>query len=280
MPAPSHDDEQVSHESAYHRVMDRITPRDAVEVTVSLEDTVLEVRYLGAGERYLAPDGAELVRVTKDGGVVASGTFGLIRVTTQVTSAPVRRDLAPRIDGSAQLASLISLLVILCSTFGMSLVGPRVRSLKLDDEVLRRTRVELHPPRQRAVRPSTRTTARTTEPRFEVVHANPFAEGQAWVGSYVCPQGRTALALRIEAVHGDAIQALFDFDFGGGRAMGRFELHGTFTAASGEATFEPGAWLLRPPGYYSVGMKGRVSRTVYEGAIVGAGCDGYTLRLR
>lgn len=162
----------------------------------------------------------------------------------------------------------------------MSLQGPRLRSLKLDGEVLRRTRVELHPPRHRAVRAPAPTTARTHERRFEVVHANPFAEGQTWVGSYVCPQGRTALALRIEAVHGDAIQALFDFDFGGGRATGRFELHGTFAAASGEAMFEPGAWLVRPPGYYSVVMKGRVSRTAYEGEIVGAGCDGYTLRLR
>lgn len=95
--------------------MERITPRDAVAVTVTLEDTVLEVRYLGAGERYLAPDGAELVRVTKHGSVVASGGFGLTRVTTQVTSAPVRRDLAPGIDGSAQLGSLLGLLVILCS---------------------------------------------------------------------------------------------------------------------------------------------------------------------
>jgi hypothetical protein len=109
---------------------------------------------------------------------------------------------------------------------------------------------------------------------------NPFAERRTWVGAYDCPQGRTDLALRIVDVHGRRVRAIFDFHHAPTDVAGQHLLAGTFDEQTGDVVFAPGAWIIHPDRYVTVGMVGRVSHdgTRFAGRIVSPGCGEFRLR--
>jgi hypothetical protein len=110
---------------------------------------------------------------------------------------------------------------------------------------------------------------------------NPFHPGDRWSGTYVCPQGSTELTLVIESVTGEDLDAEFDFDWVAGQASGSFHLTGTFDPITRRATFEPGAWIVRPgDNWYTVGLDGTVdvAARTYAGAITGPGCGAFALQ--
>jgi hypothetical protein len=110
--------------------------------------------------------------------------------------------------------------------------------------------------------------------------ANAFSPGDAWMGTYVCVQGLTNLALVVESVSGNSIDARFDFDWVSGSTQGSYELTGTYDPATREATFTPGPWVSQPDSSWSpVGMDGFVdlSGTTFSGNIQFAGCGAFAV---
>jgi hypothetical protein len=108
--------------------------------------------------------------------------------------------------------------------------------------------------------------------------SNPFTAGDAWMGTYVCEQGLTNLALVVESVDGNTIDARFDYDWIAGSTQGSYVLTGTYDPTTREATFTPGAWVLQPgPDWAPVGMDGYVdlSGLTYSGSITYAGCGAF-----
>jgi hypothetical protein len=108
----------------------------------------------------------------------------------------------------------------------------------------------------------------------------PFSAGDAWMGTYVCPQGLTNLVLAIESVDGNAVRARFDFDWVEQATQGSYELTGTFDPSTREATFTPGAWVSDPGStWYPVGMDGFVdlSGQSYAGSITSTGCGAFSV---
>lgn len=101
--------------------------------------------------------------------------------------------------------------------------------------------------------------------------------GGEWTGWYVCGQGRTNLVLRVTAVRGNRIDAVFDFDFRPRRTRGSFRITGTWDPRTRRITFTPGAWIERPAGWETVGMTGtvRADGSRYEGRITHAGCGAF-----
>jgi hypothetical protein len=107
---------------------------------------------------------------------------------------------------------------------------------------------------------------------------NPFSAGDAWIGTYECPQGLTNLAVVIESVDGNSMNARFDFVVGA--TPGSFELTGSFDPSTREATFMPGSWVSQPTsGAPAVGMDGFVdlSGQNYSGNITTMGCGAFSV---
>jgi hypothetical protein len=110
------------------------------------------------------------------------------------------------------------------------------------------------------------------------VSTNPFSSGDAWIGTYACPQGLIDLALVVESVVGNSVNARFDFAYG--TTQGSFELGGTFDPTSREATFTPGSWVSQPgSSWFTVGMDGYVDLggESYSGTITAAGCGAFAV---
>lgn len=95
--------------------------------------------------------------------------------------------------------------------------------------------------------------AQTRSPTAPVL---PFRSGEEWWGSYACGGEPTNLVLRIEAVDGPLVRALFEFEQPG-KARGSFRVLGEISQTTGEVTFHPTAWVLRPPGFVTAGLRGR-----------------------
>jgi hypothetical protein len=99
-------------------------------------------------------------------------------------------------------------------------------------------------------------------------HAPPPAQPRAseWVGTYVCPQGRTAVTLTIEhrctkTEHGNcAVDGVFEFGPSPENPRvphGSYRYAGTVTfAVTGEILLaaQPREWIDQPAGYTSVGF--------------------------
>lgn len=119
-------------------------------------------------------------------------------------------------------------------------------------------------------------TSRATEPSPPPAPP-PFQVGGEWSGWYLCGQGRTNLVLRVTAVRGNRIEAVFDFDFRPRRTQGAFYVTGTWDPRTRRVTFTPGAWVHRPAGWEPVGMTGTVrpDGSRYEGRITHAGCGAF-----
>jgi hypothetical protein len=108
---------------------------------------------------------------------------------------------------------------------------------------------------------------------------NPFVERRTWVGDYDCVQGRTNLTLRVIDVRGKLVRAIFDFYHVRTNTAGQYIVGGAFDEQNGDVVLEPGPWIIQPPGYEAVAMKGRVSRDErrFTGTITSPGCFGFRL---
>jgi hypothetical protein len=115
---------------------------------------------------------------------------------------------------------------------------------------------------------------------MQPVSDNPFAFTRTWVGEYDCPQGITDMALRVVGVRGDRVDAVYEFNHASSGASGRYNIIGRFDPETRVVNFAPGDWIERPPGYVTVGMRGRVSNdgVTFHGRITHPRCGTFSLR--
>ena len=105
-----------------------------------------------------------------------------------------------------------------------------------------------------------------------------------WQGHYTCLQGDTALTLTIqEAGSGADVEGLFHFRASAanpGVPEGCFKMSGRHDATTREVSLSAGAWLLRPFGYVSVDLEGRLGPNGdrLRGRVLGPGCTTFEMR--
>jgi hypothetical protein len=109
---------------------------------------------------------------------------------------------------------------------------------------------------------------------------SPWATGDTWTGSYVCPQGPTTLQLHVVRVRGPSVDAVFDFEHAPSGASGQFEMNGHYDVGTRRLHLVAGDWLARPPNYVTVDLDGRVSADgrVYSGGVLASGCSSFLVR--
>lgn len=110
------------------------------------------------------------------------------------------------------------------------------------------------------------------------------AVASEWAGTYTCAQGVTALDLSLAMTGGTGVEAVFHFGSAPPHREvpeGCFRMQGTFERATGVVTLSPTAWLLQPPGYVMVGLRGRITPDggTLAGQVTGGFlCGAFTLR--
>jgi hypothetical protein len=110
----------------------------------------------------------------------------------------------------------------------------------------------------------------------------PLRRGDRLKGHYWCAQGRTELTLVIEDLQGDAVAAIFEFDYPGSPANagaeGSFRMRGTFDVRTGALELKADRWIDRPDGYVAVDLVGKLSqRGSVTGRVIGPGCSTFAL---
>jgi hypothetical protein len=270
----------------------------AAEVIVLLDETVLEVRYLEPGRRFRAgpTQGADLAwpatfalasvdargRIAQpaDAGPLrplagfGDGTegdgfelaLGRLRVRVRPSAAPTRRALSPRRDRT--LGVILFPLLLTAFAAGMTSGSHKTRSLRIDPELARSVHLDV---------PSSPTTPRPERVGRVRAALNPFAIGQSWVGTYLCPQGERDLSLWIGSVAGNIVDVVSVFD-DATTSAGRFAMRGTFSA-TGHITFSTLVWSDRPPGYVLIRIDGTATVDTFSGTVNGTGCGPFSLRL-
>lgn len=104
-----------------------------------------------------------------------------------------------------------------------------------------------------------------------------------WRGTYLCPQGITALELSVShdpETH--ELTALFSFSADPSNPSvpsGCFTMSGAVDPTSEVIRLEPQEWVKWPPPYQSIGLEGRLSAhgTTFAGVITNEACDGFEL---
>ena len=111
--------------------------------------------------------------------------------------------------------------------------------------------------------------------------SQPFKTGTRWVGAYECRQGVTDLELTVVDAQQSNVKAIFHFRHDPSRVEGSFYMYGLYNAKTRELKLYPGDWINRPPGYITVGMRGRVFSDPlrFEGVITTEGCKDFSVRL-
>ena len=109
-----------------------------------------------------------------------------------------------------------------------------------------------------------------------------FDRGDRLRGHYWCAQGRTELTLVIEDLEGEAVSAIFEFDYPGGGttdpASGSFRMRGALDPQTRALRLDADRWIDRPDGWGMVGLVGTVSKTgSVSGTVKGAGCTTFHL---
>jgi hypothetical protein len=105
----------------------------------------------------------------------------------------------------------------------------------------------------------------------------------SWIGEYVCAQGVTRLHLNVGESMPNYVRAVFHFyesPRNPGVPTGCFMVGGRYSQARRDIDLKPERWLLRPPNYDMVGVRGRFSADGlnFTGTISGApGCTRVTL---
>jgi hypothetical protein len=103
-----------------------------------------------------------------------------------------------------------------------------------------------------------------------------------WTGRYMCAQGETALTLTVERGSGSALRALFHFYASPQNPEvpeGCFAMTGTFDRAGKTVSLQAGNWILRPPGYVTVDLAGRIETggRHFSGSVIGPDCTVFDL---
>ena len=115
----------------------------------------------------------------------------------------------------------------------------------------------------------------------------PFHRGERLVGTYICTQGKTALAFILDDVHAGAdegiyVSVTFEFQFdgtsnGSTSAEGSAHMKGTFDPKTHRLRLHAEDWIEQPANYSLVDFVGTVGRTgVYSGRVEGPGCTTFT----
>jgi len=99
-----------------------------------------------------------------------------------------------------------------------------------------------------------------------------------WQGDYFCAQGATGLTLTILPGSRERLDAIFRFSALPSNPRvpdGCFEMSGTFK--DGAVSLTAGRWLLKPPGYVTVDLKGKATDGAMGGTVAGPGCTTFSL---
>jgi hypothetical protein len=99
-----------------------------------------------------------------------------------------------------------------------------------------------------------------------------------WRGDYICAQGATGLTLTVLPGLGERVDAIFRFSALPSNPSvpdGCFEMTGT--VKDGAVSLTAGRWLLKPPGYVTVDLKGKVTDDAMGGTVAGPGCTTFSL---
>jgi hypothetical protein len=100
-------------------------------------------------------------------------------------------------------------------------------------------------------------------------------------GSYQCGQGSTALSLTVTRAPDGGLSALFYFHRLASNPnvpSGCFTMRGQYSEMSGAVALRADTWLLRPPGYVTVDLKGQLVGTGLSGLVIGPGCSSFSLQ--
>ncbi len=105
------------------------------------------------------------------------------------------------------------------------------------------------------------------------------AAPEIWQGDYDCAQGVTGLTLILNISNTGQAQALFEFHSVPANPTvptGCFQMSGSLDTA-GNLNLLPGAWLLQPPSYVTVGLIGNLDGQTLRGTVIGPGCSTFLL---
>lgn len=223
-----------------------------------------------------------MLTVTDEGGLSASTTIEIL----------VSENLPPEVHVEAPVAALIDqpLLIrgIAEDPEGMSLTyswsfGDEDESTRamVTPEVEKTYRVEGEYNISLTVTDELGASSRAERP-IRLVY-NPFAPGQRWEGTYLCPQGVTNLTLHITGVDLLGVVATFDFFHEESGSDGDYSMHGNFNPETDNIEFFPDSWNSQPTGYMEVGMIGVVTEEggeiTFDGDITNITCGFFSVKL-
>jgi hypothetical protein len=104
-----------------------------------------------------------------------------------------------------------------------------------------------------------------------------------WRGTYVCARGVTGLFLTIKRSETDGLTAVFHFFAVRENPRvptGEYDMTGTAGPQDNHLQLAPGAWIMQPPHYVTVGLDGTYDEATgdYSGQVRGPGCGRFVLR--
>jgi hypothetical protein len=121
----------------------------------------------------------------------------------------------------------------------------------------------------------------STEPLPPAPPRASFDQGTRWRGHYFCAQGKTDLDLRVTAVNGETIHAVFDFTHAPTAVHGSYTLQGRRKPGDRRIELQPDHWVEQPPEYVMVGLEGLLSADgrSFSGRITDETCGSFEVRL-
>ena len=93
---------------------------------------------------------------------------------------------------------------------------------------------------------------------FHAYRGAQLTPGSLFEGHYLCAQGDTGMALRVDEVRGRRVGGVFSFFHEPTKARGSFVIEGEL-APNGEIVFHPRQWVEHPPNYVAVPFRLQVS---------------------
>jgi len=116
-------------------------------------------------------------------------------------------------------------------------------------------------------------------------HAQPAPDPLigAWVGTYTCAQGLTAVRITIAEASSSGARAMFHFHADPRNPQvptGCYLMDGAYDPATRRVTLRAGRWIIRPFGYVGVDFLGTLDAagTRLTGEVRGPGCTAFELR--
>jgi hypothetical protein len=112
-----------------------------------------------------------------------------------------------------------------------------------------------------------------------VLATNPFATIRRWSGTYLCSQGPSKADLVVDEVAGDQIRGTVAIAFEPHDVKGKFEVRGTYKAASRELVVVPGEWIDEAEEWTPVGFTVKVDEAgqTLTGKVAAEHCGEITL---